>query len=226
MIIAIDGASRRNGKPDCLAAGGIYYEVTDENDVVIKNKVAAAYKHEGTNQQGEILGLITALQVGIAQAVQKTIYLVTDSEYVFNAVNKEWISNWKRKGWVTVEGQPIKSKELWQQVEELLTQHELSGNEIMIYHVKGHLLSIGKVTAANMLHEDPTGKVLYDAAWKKYSYAELSKPELFSKARDLFIRNHGFKIEDSLFKRFVVMNTVADYVAGTFADKIDSGSSQ
>lgn len=216
MIIAIDGASRRNGKPDCIAAGGVFYENNGEY------RTAASYKDEASNQQGELLGMITALTVSLKQA-GSTIYIVTDSEYVYNAITKDWIGNWINKDWLTADNNPVKSQDLWKEIAELQKQHRAADNEIMVYHIKGHVLSVGKVGSAKLLKEDPTGYKLYEMAWRKYSVAEDKTKDKIAHANELFKRNHGFELPPEQLKKFIVMNTVADYVAGTYLDMIDSG---
>lgn len=220
MIISIDGASRRNGQANCLAAGGVFYD----NDTTLSHTgIAAAAKEQASNQQGELLGLIAGLKVATKNA-DEVIYILTDSEYIFNALSKDWIGNWINKGWVTASDAPVKNKELWQEVAGLLKEHHALENELLPYHIKGHLVSIGKVTAAQMLKEDTTGMILYNAAFKKYEHAKLKKPDKFEEAYALFRRNNGFMVDESLFKKFVAMNTVADYVAGSYADIIDASS--
>lgn len=216
MLISIDGASRRNGQPNCIAAGGVFVE---HNGAF---RTAASYKDEASNQQGELLGMITALTVALKER-NTTIYIVTDSEYVYNAITKDWIGNWKNKGWLTADNNPVKSQGLWEEIAQLQQSHVDADNEIMMYHIKGHLVSIGKVGAAKLLKDDPTGYELYKAAWSKYTLAEEKSPDKFINARELFKRNHGFVLPPEQFKQFVVMNTVADYVAGTYLDMIDSG---
>lgn len=216
MIIGIDGASRRNGKPDCRAAGSIFVTT---NDLHYTN---AIHKDQATNQQGELLGMINALTfISGAAEPGSTVYIITDSEYVFNAVNKDWITNWMNKGWVNAQGEPVKSKELWQEIATLQGVVLSLGLDLMVYHIKGHLVSIGKVTAAKSLAADPTGRDLFDMAWVKYEQAKAKKPEKFEDAKTLFERNHGHSVSDVVFKKFVVTNTVADYVAGTYLDEVE-----
>ena len=50
------------------------------------------------------------------------IEIVTDSEYLRNGVTN-WISGWKRKGWMTAEKKPVKNKDLWILLDELVSQH-------------------------------------------------------------------------------------------------------
>lgn len=217
MIISIDGASRRNGKPDCRAAGGIFVDTGGTFTT------RATHKNQATNQQGEIVGLISALTHAVSNITMDTVYIITDSEYVYNAITKDWITNWYHKGWVNAENNPVKSKDLWQRVAALQEDCLAEGIEVMVYHIKGHLVSIGKVTARKSLEADPTGLSLYKMAWHKYDQIRAKKPEIFASAMELFERNHGFYIEEEMFKNFVCMNTVADYVAGTYLDKVEAG---
>lgn len=214
MIIAIDGASRRNGKPDCLAAGGVFIKQDGTY------KTAAGYDTPSTNQRGELVGLLAALET-MGDLDPQDVILVTDSEYLYNAIYKDWLTGWANKGWKTASGDPVKSQDLWVKIADLLQRRRVEGYDINIYHIKGHLVSLGKVTASNILHKDPSGELLYLTIWEKYEADKLKHPDKFYNAYELFERNHGFPIDESSFKVFVVMNTVADYVAGTYCDKID-----
>lgn len=218
MIISIDGASRRNGKPDCLSAGGVFIKTEDN-----RTRVMAGFEKFSTNQRGEL----QALQVVLSEMHEinpgkEDVVLVTDSEYLYNSVFKDWVGNWAGKGWVTADGSPVKNQDLWKNIHELLQRREDEGYIITIYHVKGHLMSLGKVTARDILLHDPTGKLLYETLWNKYEEAEMKKPDNFEKARGTFRRNHDFDLPDDIFKEFVVCNVVADYVAGTYIDRIDA----
>ena len=61
------------------------------------------------------------------------IVIRSDSKYVIDALNKNWVGNWKRNGWRTASKQPVKNIELW---EKLL--HEIKGHTIVWEWVKGH----------------------------------------------------------------------------------------
>ena len=60
------------------------------------------------------------------------IIVTTDSTYVKNGIN-EWIHNWKLRDWKTANKKPVKNKELWIQLDELVQKHKISWN-----WVKGH----------------------------------------------------------------------------------------
>jgi ribonuclease HI len=51
------------------------------------------------------------------------VEIVTDSQYVKNGITK-WILNWKRKGWLTGEKKPVLNKELWIELDNLVSSHQ------------------------------------------------------------------------------------------------------
>ncbi len=55
------------------------------------------------------------------------VEVVTDSTYVARGCS-EWLPNWKRNGWRHRSGgswKPIKNQDLWQELDRLLTKHEV-----------------------------------------------------------------------------------------------------
>jgi len=63
---------------------------------------------------------------------QKDIMLVTDSKYVKDGI-QSWIQNWKKNGWKTASKKPVKNKELWMELDELIARHNITWE-----WVKGH----------------------------------------------------------------------------------------
>ena len=87
---------------------------------------------ETTNNQMELQAVIQ----GLASLKRLTrVHIVTDSSYVQQGITS-WIHGWKRRGWrrKTSNGlQPVKNVELWQELDRLTGQHEVS-----FELVKGH----------------------------------------------------------------------------------------
>ncbi len=81
-------------------------------------------KKNTTNNQMELLAPIEALK-----KVPKgsKIEIFTDSKYVKSGIT-EWIHNWKKNGWKTADKQPVKNKELWEELDLLANQFEISWN--------------------------------------------------------------------------------------------------
>ena len=62
----------------------------------------------------ELMAAIAALE-SIASE-RRPIQLWTDSQYVRTGITT-WIAGWKRKGWKTAAGQPVKNVDLWQRLD-------------------------------------------------------------------------------------------------------------
>ncbi len=60
------------------------------------------------------------------------VELWSDSKYVLDGL-KLWLPGWKKKGWKTASKQPVKNQDLWVELDELLTRHEIT-----FHWVKGH----------------------------------------------------------------------------------------
>ena len=53
-----------------------------------------------------------------------SVEIITDSQYVKNGM-LQWIQGWKRNGWKTTNKQPVLNKELWESLDELVSQHDV-----------------------------------------------------------------------------------------------------
>ena len=81
-------------------------------------------KKNTTNNQMELLAPIEALKK-IPKGSKVQIF--TDSKYVQSGIT-EWIYNWKKNGWKTADKQPVKNKELWEELDLLANEFEISWN--------------------------------------------------------------------------------------------------
>ncbi len=100
-----------------------------EGEAVVKERTLNGGAAQTTNNQMELLAAIHALE---SLTRPTTITVVTDSAYVKNGVTS-WIHGWKRKGWKTASGKPVKNVELWQRLETAQQPHEVAWE-----WVKGH----------------------------------------------------------------------------------------
>jgi ribonuclease HI len=83
-----------------------------------------------TNNRMELLATIVALEK-IPNNVQVEIY--SDSSYVVNAINQNWLENWQKKGWKTANKKPVKNKDLWLRLLQQIKTHQIKW-----HWVKGH----------------------------------------------------------------------------------------
>jgi ribonuclease HI len=82
-----------------------------------------------TNNRMELTAAIRALEA-LKRPCRVRAY--TDSEYLRRGIS-EWLQDWKRRGWKTADRKPVKNADLWQQLDELATRHD-----VRWHWVKGH----------------------------------------------------------------------------------------
>jgi ribonuclease HI len=82
-----------------------------------------------TNNRMELTAVIEALSA-LKRSTAVAVY--TDSEYVKNGITT-WIKGWKNRGWRTADNKPVKNQELWQRLDALVSQHQVSW-----HWVRGH----------------------------------------------------------------------------------------
>lgn len=83
-----------------------------------------------TNNIMELTAVIESLKI-LKRPCKVNVY--SDSAYVVNAFLQKWIYGWMKKGWKTAGGDPVKNKELWQELYSLTKTHDVTFNK-----VKGH----------------------------------------------------------------------------------------
>jgi ribonuclease HI len=82
-----------------------------------------------TNNRMELTAVIRGLQT---LKRPSRVRVITDSQYVKNGIT-QWIHNWKRNGWKTAGKQAVKNADLWRQLEQEVSKHQVEWR-----WVKGH----------------------------------------------------------------------------------------
>ena len=74
-----------------------------------------------TNNRMEMTAAIEGLRQleRIAGAPEGPVVLRSDSKYLCDAFNRGWIENWHRNGWRTAKKEPVKNRDLWEELEAL-----------------------------------------------------------------------------------------------------------
>ena len=77
---------------------------------------------------------LMAVIVGL-EALKKpcSVTLYSDSKYVVDAFNNNWIEGWIKKGWKTASKSPVKNVELWKRLLAVMEKHTVE-----FVWVKGH----------------------------------------------------------------------------------------
>lgn len=86
-------------------------------------------ERETTNNRMELMAVIQGLT---ALRSRSKVELWSDSQYVLKGL-KEWMDSWKKKGWKTADKKPVKNQDLWMQLDELKTKHDIT-----FHWVRGH----------------------------------------------------------------------------------------
>lgn len=83
-----------------------------------------------TNNRMELTAVIEGLKL-LKEKCSVEIY--SDSAYVVNAINKDWLTQWQLRGWKTSNKEDVLNKDLWEQLLTILSKHKTT-----FIKVKGH----------------------------------------------------------------------------------------
>ncbi len=123
VLIWTDGACQRNPGPGGWAA------IVCWDDGVVE-------EHSGGLGQttNNIMEMTAALEGLRTLPTGSRACVVTDSRYLHDGMTS-WMAGWKRKGWKTASGDPVKNKELWLALESAVAEQEA----VRWHWVKGHI---------------------------------------------------------------------------------------
>ena len=127
VTIYTDGAAR--GNPDGPGGYGTILQFTDSAGVLHEREYSEGFPKTSNNRM-ELLAAIVGLE-----ALNRPcgVDLYSDSQYLINAFEKGWLSNWKRNGWRTAGKEPVKNRDLWERLEAAAAPHNITW-----HWVKGH----------------------------------------------------------------------------------------
>jgi len=81
-----------------------------------------------------VMELTAALQGLSALPPGSRVCVVTDSRYLHDGITS-WIHGWRRRGWRTASGEPVKNRELWTALAAAAAEHE----RVRWHWVRGHV---------------------------------------------------------------------------------------
>ncbi len=83
-----------------------------------------------TNNRMELTAVLEGLRA-LTRPVEVVIHV--DSSYVERAFTQGWLEDWRRNGWRTAGKQPVKNRDLWEQLAAEVERHRVTWKR-----VKGH----------------------------------------------------------------------------------------
>lgn len=121
VIIYTDGACSGNPGPGGWAAVLAFGE---------HRKEISGFMPGTTNNRMELFAAIS----GLGQLKESCIVdLYSDSAYLVNAFEKNWIMNWQKNGWKTADKSPVENQDLWRLLLTIVKKHQ-----VVFHKVKGH----------------------------------------------------------------------------------------
>lgn len=121
VIIYTDGAC--SGNPGAGGWGSILMYKDTKKEI-------SGGKENTTNNVMELTAVIEGIKL---LKFPCKVKLYSDSAYVVNAFNQKWIYGWLKNGWKNASKEPVKNKELWQELYNLTKIHDVE-----FIKVKGH----------------------------------------------------------------------------------------
>ncbi len=121
VIIYTDGACSGNPGPGGWGTILMYED---------NKKEISGGKKNTTNNIMELTAVVEALKL---LKYKCNVKLYSDSAYVVNAFNQKWIYGWMKNGWKNSNKEPVKNKEIWEELYSLTKIHNVE-----FIKVKGH----------------------------------------------------------------------------------------
>lgn len=111
-----DGAARHNP----VGAGGFGTIVRYEDETGVHEYELSGGAGCTTNNRMELIAVIAGLE---SIENPSYVHVVTDSQYVVNAFNRDWLKKWIHDDWKTASNKPVKNRELWERLLALTKKH-------------------------------------------------------------------------------------------------------
>ena len=121
VVIYTDGAC--SGNPGIGGWGAILFHGKNKKEI-------SGYEKNTTNNRMELTAAIMALD---KLKVPCEVELYSDSAYLVNAFNEDWITSWQLNGFKNANKKPVANVELWEKLIEFNNTHKITWIK-----VKGH----------------------------------------------------------------------------------------
>ena len=127
VSIFTDGAAK--GNPEGPGGYGVVLQYTDSNGMLHEKEISQGYL-QTTNNRMELMAAIAGLEALNRPCL---VDLYSDSRYLIDAFNQNWIESWIRNDWKRGKSGPVKNIDLWKRLLKALEPHKVN-----FIWVKGH----------------------------------------------------------------------------------------
>lgn len=129
-----DGACSSNPGP------GGYSAIICCKDKIIKQ---SGFENNTTNNRMELMGVIKGIDKVLELIYQEClpiniIEINSDSAYVVNAINQDWINVWKKNKFKTTQNNDVKNVDLWKALDKQIEELDFIDVKLKFVKVKGH----------------------------------------------------------------------------------------
>ena len=144
-----DGSSLGNPGPSGLGYVIRHWETAGENEMPVAKEIEGSQGFRlSTNNRMEISAGLYGLKAVMKNLEDgafdsRIISLTSDSTYFCDAINKRWLDKWSQNNWMTSgfrgsQPQPVKNKDLWEQVIGIISKLQSMGVTLSVTHILGH----------------------------------------------------------------------------------------
>ncbi len=102
-----------------------------------RERVISGREPHTTNNRMELTAAIRGLE---ALRESCKVSLHTDSAYLINAFEQQWIAGWLKRRWLTAARKPVENRDLWEQLIRLIGHPDLEPgvHQVSFVKVTGH----------------------------------------------------------------------------------------
>lgn len=142
LKIYTDGGATADSEVGYYGGWGIYIEGEGEKDSLV---LYQASPHGTTNNQAEGQAFIEAAKYAITARATYVQFFI-DSRYIIDGHDR-YLDTWKRNFWIKADGQPVKNREMWEEIDATRDRLHNANVKYKIDWVKGHSGIVGNEIA-------------------------------------------------------------------------------
>ena len=161
VVVYTDGCSLGNPGP-----GGYGVVIQAEGQ---KRELMGGFRRT-TNNRMELRAVVEGLR---ALPEGSRVRLYSDSRYVVDAVNLNWLKNWQARSWKKADGKPVLNVDLWKALVQEMRRHA----QVSFVWVEGHAGNPGNERCDRLSNAAARGDHLQVDAG--YESGEKEPPRLF-----------------------------------------------